>query len=103
MTKIPKSESSCYALFAFFAANSFLHIPPLRAGLTSFSPTGPHKNSAQAIELIPTSVFDLNQVRNFMSSVELRTSARIKKPVSRWIIAYEQVVATMMRDAQRAL
>jgi hypothetical protein len=57
----------------------------------------------QAIELIPTSAFDLNQVRNLISSVELRTSARIKKPVSRWIIAYEQVVATMMRDAQRAL
>jgi hypothetical protein len=57
----------------------------------------------QDIELIPTSAFDLNQVRNFISSVELRTSARIKKPVSKWIIAYERVVAPMMRDAQREI
>jgi hypothetical protein len=46
----------------------------LAARSTSCSPTGPHKNSAQAIELIPDGTFDLSQVRNFMSSGELRTS-----------------------------
>jgi hypothetical protein len=59
------------------------------------------KNSAQATEPIPTRTFDLSYVRNLMSSDELRTSVRIKKPVSRWIIACERVVGTMMRVARR--
>jgi hypothetical protein len=67
----------------------------------SFFSTGPRKNSAQAIELIPTCVFDLSHSRDLMSSHELRTSARIRKPVSRWIIAFEVLVVTMMCGALR--
>jgi len=37
----------------------------------------------------------------FQSSDELRTSARIRKPVSRWIIAAGVLVVTMMRGARR--
>ena len=69
------------------------------ARVMSFFSTGPHKNSAQAIELIVTGVLDLSHSRNLISSEELRTSARIRKPVSRWIIACAVVAVTMMRGA----
>ena len=71
------------------------------ASAMSLSSTGPHKNSAQAIELIATGVFDLNHSRNLEPSGELRTSARIRKPVSRWIIAFDVLVVSVMRGARR--
>lgn len=47
--------------------------------------TGPHKNSAQPIELMPSGSSRRSHSRSRRSSVEPRKRARIKKLVSRWI------------------
>ena len=49
------------------------------------SSSGPHRNSAQPMALMPSGSPSRIQVRRVRSSGEPPTSARIRKPVSRWI------------------
>ena len=59
-----------------------------RAASWSKAPsTGPQRNSAQPTALMPTASSSCSQPRSWRSSADPATRARMRKPVSRWIIA----------------